>query len=375
MHGGTGRRPFQGIRRGEAERVVAVAVRAPSLHNSQPWLFTLEDGALELRTDGSRHLPGTDPARRQLVISCGAALFGARLGMRSLGLRPQVDVLPEPSRPDLLARLRVRGTAPTDAEEIALLRSIPWRWSVRSAFAPAPVPTGLLTVMRRAAARERAVLLVLDDPARRRAAAELVAAADRAQRASAETAREVVEWTSRRSAQGDGIPPWAYPPQLRPADPERFVVRDFAQRPSGGTPPHAPTAAEAPTGTPLAAALLTSADRPADWLRAGQALYRVLLTAAAGGVQASLHSQPFGVESLRRAVQEVLTGGAQPQLLLQFGHPTGPDAVGPATPRRPVADVLSLDGAPEARAPGAAARSEEGMEVGTFDLRGREARP
>src|SRR5215218_1282576 len=95
----------------QAERVVAVAVRAPSLHNSQPWMFTLRAGALELRADLSRHLRGTDPDGRQMLISCGAALFGARLGVRALGYLPDVDLLPDPSEPDLVARVRLRATA------------------------------------------------------------------------------------------------------------------------------------------------------------------------------------------------------------------------------------------------------------------------
>lgn len=78
---------------------MAIAIRAPSLRNSQPWLFTLRRGALELRADTSRHLPGTDPDTRQVLLSCGAALFGARLGVRSLGCLPHVDLLPEPSQP------------------------------------------------------------------------------------------------------------------------------------------------------------------------------------------------------------------------------------------------------------------------------------
>jgi nitroreductase len=53
----------------EAERVVAVAVRAPSLHNTQPWLFSLRDGALDVRADLSRRLPGTDPDGRQMLSS------------------------------------------------------------------------------------------------------------------------------------------------------------------------------------------------------------------------------------------------------------------------------------------------------------------
>lgn len=347
MHAVPDRRSVVGLRRAEAERVVSVAVRAPSVHNSQPWLFTLRDGALELRADDSRHLPGTDPDRRQLLISCGAALFAARLGARALGMTPHVELLPEPSQPDLLARLHVQGTAPTDAEESSLLRAVPWRWTVRSHFARKPLPAGLLAAMRRAAAWERAVLLVLEDPARRRAAAELVAAADRAQGSSDVVARELTTWTS-RDATADGVPPWAYLSHPPARDADQFRVRDFAQ----GRPGHgaqiparpAPLADPGPAGPPAAAALLTGGDEPVDWLRAGQALHRVLLTAAAAGVQASLHSQPFGVEDLRRSVREVLTGGAEPQLLLQFGYPTGPGVTGPATPRRPVADVLTIAG-------------------------------
>lgn len=329
----------------QAARVVAVAVRAPSLHNSQPWLFTLRAGVLELRADSSRHLPGTDPDGRQMLLSCGAALFGARLGIRALGHLPHVDLLPEPGQPELLARLHIGETAPTDSEAGCLLRAVAWRCSLRSGFAAEPLPTGLLNAMRNAAAWERAVLLILDDPGRRRTAAEIVAAADRAQRESTDVARELAAWTSRRPADADGVPPWAYPERPAAAGADQFVVRDFAQgsRPAGSPAPEpADSPTGAPAGHPVAAALLTHADAPADWLRAGQALHRVLLTAAASGVQASLHSQPFGPPDLRRAVREALTGGAEPQLLLQFGRPTGPEAVGPATPRRPVADVLRL---------------------------------
>lgn len=346
MHA-AGRRPHAAaLRADEAARIVAIAIRAPSLHNSQPWMFVLRGGALELRADSSRHLPGTDPDTRQMLLSCGAALFGARLGVRALGYLPHVDLLPEPSQPELLARIHVRGEAPAEPEDEILLRALPWRCSLRSGFAPAPVRAGLVTAMRRAAARERAVLLILDDPVRRRAAAEIVAAADLAQAGSAQAARELRTWTTRPPADADGVPSWAYPARPSTSRAEEFVVRDFAQtfRPDE-TPellPPEPPADSDRANPPVAAALITRGDAPADWLHAGQALHRVLLTAAAEGVQASLHSQPFGPVDLRHSVRQALTDGAEPQLLLQFGHPVRRNAVGPATPRRPVADVLTV---------------------------------
>jgi hypothetical protein len=332
------------MRPDEAERVVAVAVRAPSLHNTQPWMFSLLDGALELRADLSRRLPGTDPDGRQMFISCGAALFGARLGVRALDRLPHVDLLPDPAQPDLVARIHLRGAGAAGPEVTSLLRALPWRCSLRFGFGPGRVPAGLLAAMRRAAAAERAVLLILDDPGRKRAAADLVAAADHLERTSPEAARELEAWTSRLPADADGVPPWAYPSRPGRAGSDELLVRDFA-RDTGSSGRPSPAPSDGPVTAadpPVAAALLTGGDAPADWMAAGQALHRVLLTAAAGGVQASLHSQPFGSAELRRTVREELTGGAEPQLLLQFGYPAGRDAMGPATPRRPVAEVLRI---------------------------------
>src|SRR5689334_5194591 len=51
----------------------AVARWAPSKHNTQPWQFVVRDDALELYLDPDRALPATDPQRREMVISCGAA--------------------------------------------------------------------------------------------------------------------------------------------------------------------------------------------------------------------------------------------------------------------------------------------------------------
>lgn len=100
--------------------MVALAVRAPSLHNAQPWRFALRHGALELHADRTRQLPATDPDGRQLVVSCGAALFGARLAVRALGRVPQVELISDPLRSDLLARLTLGATTPANSEEVAL---------------------------------------------------------------------------------------------------------------------------------------------------------------------------------------------------------------------------------------------------------------
>ena len=81
-------------------RAAARAALAPSIHNSQPWRFILTNGVLELHADRSRQLNVLDPASRQLQISCGCALFNARVALAAAGYASVAQHFPEPARPE-----------------------------------------------------------------------------------------------------------------------------------------------------------------------------------------------------------------------------------------------------------------------------------
>jgi nitroreductase len=106
--------------------LVEVAARAPSVHNTQPWRFTVTGQAIELYADASRQLM-EDLTGREMIISCGAALFGLRLAVRSLGYEPEVDLFPEPGQRLLLARVRAGRPAPMKPDERAMLQAVPRR--------------------------------------------------------------------------------------------------------------------------------------------------------------------------------------------------------------------------------------------------------
>ena len=67
---------------------------APSVHNTQPWWFGTDGQAISLYADASRQLTVADPSGREMLISCGAALFTVRLGLRALGWIPRTRCCP-----------------------------------------------------------------------------------------------------------------------------------------------------------------------------------------------------------------------------------------------------------------------------------------
>jgi nitroreductase len=60
-------------------------VRAPSLHNSQPWLFALRHGAIEIRIDPERRL-ATGRSGWAARMACGAATYNARLALAAASM-------------------------------------------------------------------------------------------------------------------------------------------------------------------------------------------------------------------------------------------------------------------------------------------------
>jgi hypothetical protein len=321
-----------------ARHVVAAAVWAPSVHNTQPWRFTAGGQQISLRADAGRQLMVADPDGRELMISCGAALFTARLALRSLGYIPQTSVLPDPGQPLLVARVSWDRRAACTEVEQALFGQVRQRRTHRGGFDLEPLAPGLLAVLREGAARCGAMLRIVADDGRRAALAAAIQAAERAQRTDSAYVREMARWVSPPgSARTDGVPPISYPARAEHTDPD-FAGRDFAHGHGWGLPPL--STAPWPRSAGVAALLTTAHDRPADWINAGQALQRILLTASTCGAAAALHTQPLELGWLRESIRTRLSDGAYPQLVLRFGKVIQ----AAASVRRPPDDVLSADG-------------------------------
>jgi nitroreductase len=313
---------------------VASAVLAPSVHNTQPWWFSEEPHEVTVHADIERRLDVADPSGREMMISCGAALFNIRVALRHFGYVPVTSILPEPDRPGLVARVRWDAQVPAVGYEEQLFAAIERRRTHRNGFLPDPPPDRLLAALCEEATRENAILRIAASLDERAALAAAVTAAEHATRLDDTRAQELLRWTRPPdSPRRDGVPATAYPARPGPSEPH-FPGRDFAHGHGWGLPPSMMAPLHHSAGA--VALLSTNADQPADWIRSGQALQRVLLAATAMGLGTALHSQPLELPELREFIGIRLSGRAHPQMLLRFGTT---DKVTAST-RRPVEEVL-----------------------------------
>ena len=297
---------------GQADYLIATAGRAPSVHNTQPWRFRVGEYAIELYADLGRKLR-VDPIGREMLISCGAALFGLRLAVRSLGYLPVVQLLPDPARLRLLARVTLGAREPMTAAERQMLDALPHRHTHRGPFASGPLPAGLVPRLQHDALAEGAELVLVDEAIGYQKLADIADTVGRRQDLDPVARAEVRRW-SRVTADPahDGVPAHAFPASAG-RQPGRLRQRDFDQGrrqgllPAGGPPPAA------------TAVLITLGDGRADWLRAGQALHRLLLHAASKWVFASLYTQPLEAAAIRALIRDRLGLPSAPQMLLQLG--------------------------------------------------------
>jgi hypothetical protein len=313
------------------EDIAGATARAPSIHNTQPWRFRATSDALELYADHTRWLRYLDPDRREMLISCGAALFGLRLGIRRLGYHPITQLVPGGEDPDLLARVRLGPGSPFGISERAMWNATRGRHTHRGGFTGEPLPPGLLTVLQRQAEAEGSSLAVIHPGPQYERLAALTAAGDKRQRRDALLTPELRAWTRPPASPArDGVSARAYAsPVVR--QPDLLPQRDFDLGRGWGR-------GSGQGGAPAATAvLITSGDTPADWLRAGQALYRMLLRAAADWVFASLHTQALEIASIRTSLRTQLHLPGAPQMVMQLGRARA--AV--LTPRRPPAEIIA----------------------------------
>ncbi|WP_227981361.1 Acg family FMN-binding oxidoreductase [Nocardia spumae] len=308
--------------------VVALAVLAPSVHNSQPWLWRIGDETVQLYADPDRQLCHTDPDQRDLVVSCGAALHHLQVAAAALGWATVVHRLPNPVEPNHLAAVQFRPAPPT-AKAVRLARAIIDRRSDRRRYTSWDVP-GIHVDALVDAGATRGVLVRDIGPetgrvhlSRAFARAAAIHAADAGYRA------ELARWSGHHAV-ADGIP-------------ARNAVVTAGPRARPFADPRLPEAIVGDAdGADRMLILYTAGDERISWLRSGEATSAILLAATVFGLATCPLSDPLEVPEVRRELRtELLQDSGFPQMIIRTGWAATNSGPLPATPRRPLDEVVA----------------------------------
>jgi len=309
------------------------AILAPSSHNTQPWLFRLQDDRLELFADRTRALPVVDPFDRALIISCGAALGHLEAAARYRGHALIIDDLPDEDDADLLAVVRVGAAAACSKDDAEIFAAIPQRRTTRSQFDNRLLPPALSSRCVALAQEFGVCLTLITDVETRTAIGDLVAEGDRTQFSDPRFRRELAAWVhSRRAACHDGMSGenFGMPDLLSPLG--AAVIRTFDL----GKGVAAGDRDKIIGGSPTLAVFSTVDNVPQAWLNTGRALSDVVLALTADDFTASFLNQPIEVSALRPRLADAAGIAGVPQLLMRFGY----GDTGRPTVRRSVEDVI-----------------------------------
>lgn len=303
---------------------------APSIHNTQPWRWTVGGNAMDLYAVRARQLPITDPGGCMLTLSCGAALHHARVALAAEGWRAEVTRLPDPDSPDLLARVTAAEPVPVPPEALRRLAALRVRRTDRRPVSAAPVAESTLAAMTKAASDEGARLKILG-PEQVLDLAAVAAEAQRVEDLDPSWRNELSYWAGRGRREGTGIPEEVIPRE-RPATtvPGRDLGRGTLEIDRG----HDQAARYA--------ILHTDEDAPLGWLRSGEALSALWLAATERGTGVVPLSTVVDVPSTREALRRLLSGIGTPMLALRIGVPDADHAAPPHTPRLPLDQAVEI---------------------------------
>jgi hypothetical protein len=111
--------------------LVSAAILASNPHNSQPWLFRVEERRIDLYANMSRSLRSIDPFLREMYIGLGCALENLMVAARGRGYEPRLILFPSGGKQSLVARVELK---PGSAFDVPHYRAIGERHTNRSAY-------------------------------------------------------------------------------------------------------------------------------------------------------------------------------------------------------------------------------------------------
>ncbi len=310
------------------------AIKAPSVHNSQPWKFKLEENSITIFPDYERILPVADRDNRELFISLGCALENLIIAAGYFGYHTEIEMRMEDP---LKESIRVEFSSGNNQNYEKLFKNIEIRQSTRSKYNKALIPPADIEKLNEAGNQDQVLFLLLTAAVDIDPIIEITKRATVLQFLNKEFINELIKWIrfSRRTAKktGDGlysgtigspsVPKWLGKLILKlTLDPKREARKNVnLMKNSSGI-----------------LIFIAKENSKEAWINLGRSFQRVTLTATSLNINHAHINAACEPIAARRELVEVLqlNPEEQPFLIIRIGY----SAKRPYSFRRPLKDVL-----------------------------------
>ena len=296
-------------------KIVRSAVKAPSGHNTQPWLFAKEEDGICIIPDYSRSLHVADPDNRELFISLGCAAETAMIAARFYGYRPSLQIVA--SNKDCSIKIALQRDDSIVQPE--LFSYINARQTTRNLFDNKSIPGQDLETMKTTVSEAGLNILFFTGQNEIQHFSHFIAEANAIQMGHPEFKNELIQWLrfSEKEAmqKGDGLYAACSGVPSMGRLPGSFVLKNFVTAKSENKRLLKQLKKSA------AVVLFTSPnDSVGDLIKTGMAFQRFALTATKLDLSQSYINLPCQITEVRDKMMNDLGLVGFPQLLIRLGY-------------------------------------------------------
>lgn len=313
--------------------MIRFAILAPSGHNTQPWIFSIDENRITIYPDYQRRLSVVDADDHALFISLGCALENLIIAANQFGYRAHVSYDLEPDKSE---KITLELEKNSESRENGLFEAIPRRQVTRQQYDSRTIPEQELKALETAAVQKGIIFKLFTMSSKIKPLIEFVKEGNRLQFNNKQFVDELISWIrfNKKSAERtrDGLYSATMGAPSIPTWMGKLVMKLTSAE------NEAKKCEKAIKSSPALMMFIAETDDKRRWIDLGKSFQRVALTATQRNIKHAHLNMPCEEKSVRKNLQQHLgLNFEHPLLLLRIGYAEDmPDSL-----RRPVKDVLT----------------------------------
>lgn len=293
--------------------VLGYAILSPSTHNSQPWLFKVENGSCKIYYDKNLKIPEADPLGRDLYISMGCMVENLAIAANYFGIFKDLKIV---LQDNFIVEVYFQENGEKDSNLNYLVDVMPKRINARGLFESKLLPESI-----------QAEMMSFKKDIRIRT--DFVTSKEKINKLSALTAeglklaykkpsfrKEMSGWMHNNlSTAKTGLPGYSLRMPLILSFIIPTLVRFFDL-----SPLLAKLNYKSMASAPLICIFSSEESNPSTWFETGRTAQRFMLHLNSKSIRTSIFVASIEIGDLYKKVQEVLGGSLIPQFLFCAGY-------------------------------------------------------